>query len=76
MKNRIEDLRNHLFCTLEALRDDENPMPIDRAMAVCEVSKQIIDSAKVEVLAMKVMDAATADKNLPFFEPAKRLGAP
>ena len=30
MKNKIDDLRNHLFATLEALQDKENPMDIDR----------------------------------------------
>lgn len=49
MKNKIVDLRDHLFETLEALKDKESPMDLDRARAVCEVSKQIIDSARVEV---------------------------
>ena len=34
MKNKIEDLRNHLFATLEALSDKENPMEIERALAI------------------------------------------
>lgn len=49
MKNKIEDLRNHLFATLEALQDTEKPMEIDRARAIAEVAKVIVDSAKVEV---------------------------
>lgn len=49
MKNKIEDLRNHLFETLEALRDKDEPMEIDRARAVADVAGRIIDSAKVEV---------------------------
>ena len=28
MKNKIEDLRNHLFATLESLRDEEKPMDL------------------------------------------------
>lgn len=47
--NDISELRTHLFDTLKALRDPEKPMDIDRAKAVCEVSDQIISSAKVEV---------------------------
>lgn len=39
MKNKIDDLRNHLFETLEALKDDEKPMPLDRALAIAEVAK-------------------------------------
>ena len=49
MKNRIEDLRNHLFATLEALQDEEKPMELDRAKAIADVAQTIINSAKVEV---------------------------
>lgn len=49
MQNKIEDLRNHLFATLEALRDEDKPMDIQRAKAVAEVAGKIIESAKVEV---------------------------
>jgi len=49
MKNKIEDLRNHLFATLEDLRDKDQPMDIDRAKAVAEVAGKVIESAKVEV---------------------------
>lgn len=49
MKNKIEDLRNHLFATLEALTDKEDPMDLDRAKAVADVAQTIINSAKVEV---------------------------
>jgi hypothetical protein len=49
MKNKIEDLRNHLFATLEALQDEEKPMEIARAKAIADVAQTIINSAKVEV---------------------------
>lgn len=55
-KNKISDLRNHLFETLEALKDEENPMQIDRALAISQVAQTIIDSAKVEVKALEVLD--------------------
>jgi len=48
-QNKITDLRNHLFATLEALRDEENPMELDRAKAVADVARVIVESAKVEV---------------------------
>jgi hypothetical protein len=48
-KNKIDDLRDHLFETLERLKDDEKPMEIDRARAVADVARVIIESAKVEV---------------------------
>ena len=49
MQNKIDDLRNHLFATLEALRDKEAPMDIERAKAISNVANSIIESAKVEV---------------------------
>jgi hypothetical protein len=49
MKNKIEDLRNHLFATIEALSDKDEPMDIDRAKAISDVAQTIINSAKVEV---------------------------
>jgi hypothetical protein len=49
MKNKIDDLRNHLFATLEALRDEEKPMELDRARAIADVARVIVDSAKAEV---------------------------
>lgn len=54
MSKSIEDLRVHLFDTLEALKDKEKPMDIDRAKAVAEVAGKIIDSAKVEVDYLRV----------------------
>ncbi|MGE0487342.1 MAG: hypothetical protein AB7Q81_24525 [Gammaproteobacteria bacterium] len=53
MAHDIDDLREHLFETLAALRDKENPMDIERAHAVCAVATQVIDSAKVEVAFLK-----------------------
>lgn len=49
MKNKIEDLRNHLFATLEALQDKDEPMEIERAKAVADVAQVIVNSAKIEV---------------------------
>lgn len=48
-RNKINDLRDHLFATLESLLDEEKPMDIDRARAVAEVAQVIVNSAKVEV---------------------------
>lgn len=52
--NDINELRTHLFETLRGLKDKTNPMDIDRAKAVSEVAKTIIDSARVEVEAMRL----------------------
>lgn len=52
MKNKIEDLRNHLFDTIEALKDAEDPkmigQEIDRAKAIVGVAQVIVDTAKAE----------------------------
>lgn len=49
MKNTMEDLRNHLFATLEALQDPDKPMDVDRARAINQTAQTLINSAKVEV---------------------------
>jgi len=55
-KNKISDLRDHLFATLESLADTQSPMEIDRAKAISEVAQTIINSAKLEVEMVKVTD--------------------
>lgn len=55
MKNKIGDLRNHLFTALENLGNkeltpDQLKQEIERARAVSTVAQVIVDSAKVEVL--------------------------
>lgn len=56
MKNRIEDLRDHLFETIEHLKDEDKPMEIDRAKAIADVAGKVIDSVKVEVEHLKAID--------------------
>lgn len=48
-KNKIEDLRNLLFETMEKLMDDDDPMDLERAEAIGKVGQVIVNSAKVEV---------------------------
>lgn len=52
-KNKIEDLRNLLFETMEKLLDDDDPMDSVQAQTIANVGKVIVDSAKVEVEFMK-----------------------
>ena len=54
MKNKIEDLRNHLFATLEDLRDKDKPMDLERAETIASVAQVIVNSAKVENDFMKI----------------------
>lgn len=77
MKNKIEDLRNHLFATLEALQDEDKPMDLDRARTIADVAQTIINSAKVEVEFVKVSgEVAPSVKSTRFFEtPVPRLVA-
>lgn len=64
MKNKLSDLRNHLFATLEALQDEEKPMDVDRAYAIADVSKQVIESAKVEIMFLKTVGSSVGSEFL------------
>ena len=61
MKNKIEDLRDHLFATLEALQDEDQPMDISRAKAIADVGKVIVESAKAETRHIEVMGGTGSD---------------
>jgi hypothetical protein len=61
----MNDLRNHLFETLEALKDEDKPMDLDRAKAISTVALTLIETAKVEV---KFLQATGAQSENKFFE--------
>lgn len=76
-KNKIEDLRNHLFAQLERLGDDEemkNPIKLERelkrAQAIKDVAQVVVNSAKVEVDALKVLGG----KGSEFIPLEKQIG--
>ena len=71
MKNKIEDLRNHLFVTLEGLLDPDKPLDIDRAKAVAEVAQVLVNSAKAEVEHLKVTGSSIGSGFIP--DDSKRL---
>lgn len=73
MKNKIEDLRNHLFATLEALQDKEQPMDIERARAIADVAQVIVNSAKVEVDFVRATERANGTD---FMDPEVRPALP
>jgi hypothetical protein len=59
MKNSINDLRNHMFAALERLNNEELTkeeldQEINRAQAISEVGKVIVDSAKTEAMYLKM----------------------
>jgi hypothetical protein len=51
MKNKIQDLRNHLFEQIERLSDDELNLDneVKKARAMAEIASQIVETARVEV---------------------------
>lgn len=55
-KDKIQDLRHHLFAALERLNDDELcknresvQNEVHRAKAISQIAHQVIDTAKVEI---------------------------
>lgn len=59
MKNKISDLRDHMFACLERLGNEELSeadlkKEISRAQAISEVGKVIVESAKTEVMYAKM----------------------
>lgn len=71
MSKTINDLRETLFSTLQAVKD--GTMELDRARAVNELGKTLIDTAKVEVDYLRTtgggestfIDTAIGAGNLP-----------
>lgn len=52
MKNKLSDLRDHLFAQLEAVREadhDNLAKEVQRAQSVSDISRVLIESAKVEI---------------------------
>lgn len=72
MPQKIDDLREHLFATLSALRDPKNPMEIERAKAIAFVGKVIVESAKVEVQHLE-LTGGRGSGFLPDSQPASNL---
>jgi hypothetical protein len=70
----LDDLREHLFATLESLRDKQQPMDLERAKAISEVAQTVINSAKAEVEYAKAI--GRSDLMLPVFGEQKALPAP
>lgn len=72
-RNKIEDLRNHLFAALEGLTDKDEPMELDRAKTIAEVAQVIVNSAKIEVDFLKATggDAGTGFIKLEENNPVK-----
>lgn len=64
MKNKLSDLRNHLFETIEGLKD--NTLPVDRARAISDAAGRIIESGKMELQFLDLVGDREASR---FFDP-------
>lgn len=60
MSHTIEDLRSRLFAALDGLSDKKEPMEIDRARAIADVARVIVDSAKAEIALLNATGAKRA----------------
>lgn len=58
-KNKITDLRDHLFEAIEMLKDEESNMTVEKAEAIAQLGQTIINSAKLEIDYIKVSDKVT-----------------
>lgn len=61
MKNKLSDLNDHLFAQIERLGDtdingDELKAEINRSKAMAQIATQIVNSAKITVDAMKLLN--------------------
>lgn len=65
MKNKITDLRNHLFETIESLKDADHPMEVQRAKAIYETAQTIIETGKLE---LQFINLVGKGENSQFFD--------
>lgn len=73
-KDKIQDLRHHLFAQLERLSDDadmKNPITrsreIERADGIVKISQAIINSAKLEIDYLKALASVGTNVAKPTF---------
>lgn len=74
MKNKISDLRNHMFAALERLSaedltEEQVKTEISKAAAISELGKVIVDSAKTEVMYAKLTGKRSAEPTQFLEEP-------
>lgn len=84
MKNKLEDLNNHLFAQLERLGDEDSNekqlhIEIERSKAIASIAKSVIDNASLVLQAEKlkrgVHDNADPNYALPALLQAKGTSA-
>lgn len=57
-KNKISDLQNHLFETIEKLLDKEDSIEVEKAEAIVKVSNAIVETAKLQLQYVKMKSDA------------------
>ena len=55
-KNKIPDLIDHLFETIEMLKDGDAKMPIATAKSIADVAQTIVNAAKLELEYIRTLD--------------------
>ena len=76
-KNKLSDLRNHLFAQLERLNDEsltkeQQAMEVQKARSMQGIAKEMNQSARLELDAYRVMQRD--DEDLLFIDRPKQLG--
>lgn len=75
-KTTMNDLRDHLFETIEFLKDEEHPMDVPTAKVIADLGKTLIESANTEIDYMKLMDQQGRSANLDTQMFPKRTAEP
>ena len=81
MKNKLSDLNNHLFEELERLNDDDLDdkkleFEVNRAKAMTNIAKSIIDNANIALEAKKHFDNMGIASAVPeILQSPKQLGS-
>lgn len=80
-KNKLDDLRDHLFAQLERLGDDEamknattRELEIQRSAAIVSVSSEIVSTARAQTEFLKMVNLAGRNgTDASFFVNDKRI---
>ena len=64
-RNDLTEVRAILFDTIRAVRNKTEPMPLDRARTIGDLAGKLIDTAKVEIGYLSVVDDASPTGFIP-----------
>lgn len=69
MKNKIQDLRNHLFAALEELQDPDSTVPVEKILATANIGAVIVNTAKLELQYLKHFNSEKPSEFIQLPEP-------